>query len=344
MNVKKCAGGHYFDADKYQLCPHCGASVEEIRKVEKPAEPKSEGSRFAAWKNRRNHQSAEVTPLPQKTLGKTFGVFDEQPKQPEPSKVVRGSSSYGSARETGAVKPAAKQAELYTPSQELIDCPKCGHKTSATSKFCRYCGSGLTAESSKAPQLPVEDIFSRSNDTRKQKPQEQPAPDTKQEAPKTDKELAESKPSGQSSFEAAVRSAVSAADGKTIGFFSMGTSAPQNDSEPVVGWLVCVKGKHFGESFQLAAGRNAVGRCMSNKVVLHKDNAVSREKHVWITYDPKGRSFFIQPGEGSGLTYLNGDIVMEFKKLKAMDKIEFGEGMYLLIPLCGEDFSWEAYM
>ena len=72
-------------------------------------------------------------------------------------------------------------------------------------------------------------------------------------------ELAESKPSGQSSFEAAVRSAVSAADGKTIGFFSMGTSAPQNDSEPVVGWLVCVKGKHFGESFQLAAGRNAVG-------------------------------------------------------------------------------------
>ena len=262
MNVKKCAGGHYFDADKYQLCPHCGASVEEIREVEKPAEPKSEGSRFAAWKNRRNHQSAEVTPLPQKTLGKTFGVFDEQPKQPEPSKVVRGSSSYGSARETGAVKPAAKQAELYTPSQELIDCPKCGHKTSATSKFCRYCGSGLTAESSKAPQLPVEDIFSRSNDTRKQKPQEQPAPDTRQEAPKTDKELAESKPSGQSSFEAAVRSAVSAADGKTIGFFSMGTSAPQNDSEPVVGWLVCVKGKHFGESFQLAAGRNAVGRCM----------------------------------------------------------------------------------
>lgn len=344
MNVKKCAGGHFFDADKYQLCPHCGAFVEEIREVDKPAEQKSESSRFAAWKKRRNHRSAEVTPLPQKTMGKTFGVFDEQPEQPEPSKVVRGTSSNASAREAEAVKPAARQEEIYTPSQELIDCPKCGHKTSAASKFCRYCGSGLTAESPKAPKPPVEDIFSRSDNTRSQKPQEQPAAEIKKEAPNTSTDSAESKPSGQSSFEAAVRSAVSAADGKTIGFFSMGTSKPQNDSEPVVGWLVCVKGKHFGESFQLAAGRNAVGRGLSNKIVINKDNAVSREKHIWITYDPKNRDFFVQPGEGSGLTYLNGEIVMEFKKLKAMDKIEFGEGMYLLVPLCGEDFSWEAYM
>ena len=29
MNVKKCANGHFFDADKYQLCPHCGASLEQ---------------------------------------------------------------------------------------------------------------------------------------------------------------------------------------------------------------------------------------------------------------------------------------------------------------------------
>lgn len=349
MNVKKCTGGHFFDADKYQLCPHCGASVEEIREVEKPAEQKSEGSIFAAWKKRRNHHSAEATPLPQKTMGKTFGVFEEQPKQPEPSKVVRGSSSRDPARETGADKPAARQTELYTPSPELIDCPKCGHKTSATSKFCRYCGSGLTAESPKAPQPPVEEIdvnaiFDHSGAVRSQRPQEQPPAEPKQEAPNTNRDAAESKLSGQSPFEAAVRSAVSAADGKTIGFFSMGTSEPQNDSEPVVGWLVCVRGKHFGESFQLAAGRNAVGRSLSNKIVIHKDNAVSREKHIWITYDPKNRDFFVQPGEGSGLTYLNGELVMEFKKLKAMDKIEFGEGMYLLVPLCGGDFSWEAYM
>ena len=25
MNVTKCINGHFFDADKYQLCPHCGA-------------------------------------------------------------------------------------------------------------------------------------------------------------------------------------------------------------------------------------------------------------------------------------------------------------------------------
>ena len=358
MNVKKCAGGHFFDADKYQLCPHCGASIEEIREVDKPAETKSEGSRFSPRKQRRHHLPAEVTPLPQKTMGKTFGVFEEKPQQLKPSKVVRDSSSFVPKRDKEAKKPSEnKSAEIYMPSQELFDCPLCGHKTSVTSKYCRYCGSDLSAQRPKTPEKPTakqedNEIFSFSENKRTP-PQEKkavPAPvqptAAKQEriTSQPDRSPDEDDRPPKGSLEAAVRSAISAADGKTIGFFSMGTSETQNDAEPVVGWLVCVKGKHFGESFPIAAGRNATGRSPSNKIVLHKDNAVSREKHAWITYDPKNRDFFLQPGEGSGLTYLNGEIVMEYKKLGAMDKIELGEGMYLLVPLCGENFSWETYM
>jgi len=77
---------------------------------------------------------------------------------------------------------------------------------------------------------------------------------------------------------------------------------------------------------------------------IARDDAVSRSKHAWLTYEPKKRNFYIQPGEGSGLTYLNGDNVMESKKLSAKDVLEFGNGQYMLIPLCGDDFTWEDYL
>ena len=149
------------------------------------------------------------------------------------------------------------------------------------------------------------------------------------------------------SLKDAVMNAVSGSDGKTVGFFSMGT-ADNNEGQvsvdPVVGWLVCLKGRHLGESFSISTGRNAVGRGISNKITLSKDNKVSREKHVWITYEPKRRQFYVQPGEGSGLAYLNGEMVMESHLLHAKDKLEIGDGMYLLIPLCDETFSWEDYI
>ena len=147
---------------------------------------------------------------------------------------------------------------------------------------------------------------------------------------------------GTDSLVDAVKSVASGRTGKTVGFFNSGVS--ETEAEPVVGWLVCVKGKHFGESFNIAAGRNSIGRGENNKVVIYKDNAVSRDKHAWITYEPKKREFFIQPGESSGLSYLNGDNIMESKKITSYDRLEFGNGIYLFISLCGDQFSWEEYM
>ena len=150
------------------------------------------------------------------------------------------------------------------------------------------------------------------------------------------------------SLQDAVKKAVSGNEGKTVGFFSSGVKDSKDDievsNEPVVGWLVCIKGNHFGDSFNLYAGRNSVGRGETNKINISKDSAVSRNKHAWLTYEPKKRDFYIQPGEGSGLSYLNGETVMETKKLQAKDMLEFGNGLYILIPLCDETFTWEDYI
>ena len=135
-----------------------------------------------------------------------------------------------------------------------------------------------------------------------------------------------------------------------MSYFSAATSGSENNTkqdvptDPVVGWLVCISGKHFGESFSIGAGKNSIGRNDDNRIVLYKDNKVSRTKHALITFEPKKRFFYLQPGDSSGLTYLNDDYIDESKKLKPKDIIELGDSKFLFVPLCDETFSWEEYL
>lgn len=111
-------------------------------------------------------------------------------------------------------------------------------------------------------------------------------------------EMVENEHHHNESLQAAIKKASANPEGKTIGVFSMGKAAESRAAEnktssfapladPVVGWLVCIKGNHFGESFNIAAARNSIGRSETNHIVLMKDNSVSREKHAWIVYEPK---------------------------------------------------------
>lgn len=147
--------------------------------------------------------------------------------------------------------------------------------------------------------------------------------------------------------------------GKTQGFFAIkqssdparqGTTvslvmAPVIDNmEPCAGWLVCVKGMYFGRNLPIYAGKNSIGREESNRICLKGDMSVSREKHSWVMYEPKKREFYVIPGEGSGLTYLNGENLMAATELSPYDKIEIGDGLYMFVPLCCDKFTWEDYM
>lgn len=145
-------------------------------------------------------------------------------------------------------------------------------------------------------------------------------------------------------------------EGKTMGYFSaLGKSShSSNDAaqtnvgevnkEPVVGWLVAISGAHFGQSFCLAAGKNTIGRNADNNIVLNKDNSVSREKHAIVIYEPKKRNFYVQPGDSSGLTYLNDEYIEETHAINDKDIIEIGDTKIMFISLCGENFTWEDYI
>ncbi len=276
VNVAKCLNGHFYDADKYSACPHCGAaSVVASQQAASTEEKKSHGS---FWKKKETRE-LDLIQVPEKTVGKTFGVFHND----------SSASSSGEAAET--------------PEPESDDGP----------------------------------VYIFENETDEQSMDSSPEKEASLSVPEHAEENA---------LKDAVKQASASSAGKTVGYFSVerGKSAHHGAAEPVVGWLVCVKGVCFGKSFPIYARRNAIGRSAENKIVLAEDDAVSREKHAWITYEPKKREFYVEPGEGSGLTYLNGDNVMEAKKLAAKDQLEFGNGTYLLIPLCGQDFTWEDYM
>jgi len=114
-------------------------------------------------------------------------------------------------------------------------------------------------------------------------------------------------------------------------------------SEPVVGWLVCVKGGYFGQSFCLKAGNNRIGRAADMDVQLALEASVSRNRHCLITFDPSRQAFYIQQGDGRGITYLNGEIVMAPAKMEPGDRVGIGEAEFLFIPLCTGGFRWEDF-
>ena len=124
-----------------------------------------------------------------------------------------------------------------------------------------------------------------------------------------------------------------------------GSPSPAEDlpEGPVVGWLVVVDGPGRGKSVTLGYGMNTIGREAGNRVSLpFGDMQVSRTKHATLTYDPRGRKFFIQHGESTNLTYVGESPVLAPLELKYGDLIRLGDTTVLkFIPLCGDAFNWD---
>lgn len=135
-------------------------------------------------------------------------------------------------------------------------------------------------------------------------------------------------------FSASSRTDETVNEGKTVGYFSTGRT------EPPVGYLICTAGEDYGRGFPLKTGNNSVGRSVSMDVVI-MDEKVSREKQAFVMYEPLKREFYMKPGEGTGLCYLNGELVLGPVKMKAFDMIMLGDTKLILIPVCCERFSWE---
>ena len=79
-------------------------------------------------------------------------------------------------------------------------------------------------------------------------------------------------------------------------------------------------------------------------IALAREITVSRNRHAIVIFDPAKQAFYIQKGESSGLTYLNGELVMEHTLLGAYDKIKLGNAEFVFVPFCGDRFTWDDYI
>ena len=112
--------------------------------------------------------------------------------------------------------------------------------------------------------------------------------------------------------------------------------------DPVVGWLAIVEGPGKGKAMQLGYGSNPIGRGETPRVKLNfGDDQISRGGHAIVTYDLRGRKFYVQHGEGTNLTYLNDEPVLIPIELPALSHISIGNTTLRFVPLCGDVFDWQ---
>lgn len=122
-----------------------------------------------------------------------------------------------------------------------------------------------------------------------------------------------------------------------------GTGARETeDTDPVTGWLVVIEGPGKGRDVRIGNGRNALGRDAQNRVALpFGDTLISREKHLWITYDHLHQTFSVAPGgDSANVAYLNDEPIDTRLPLGDGATIVIGKTTLRFVALCGNRFRW----
>lgn len=376
MKKVLCNMNHYYDADKFSTCPHCArakAFLERSAPAAQRSEPPAQGApaRDGYWSldDLRGKTSLPDTPapgfsapLPQEPSGlnimHTTPLFqpDEMPLPVPPVQDQPHCPSCGAqlrkrqpfcpfcgVRIVEAVPPAPVQAQqpepepMSAPEQPFIPIPKPAPEPEQPSVPVpepepeQPVSEPGPAPGAEQPPVPASGPETDSGPL----PETPPAPVIE---PERDSVPVPAPASAQPPRPAFFPSSAPG-DGRTHILYTGETS----QIEPVVGWLVCVLGSQQGLSFPLSGGRNRIGRSADMDVCLSSDPEVSRNMHCILTFDPASEAFYLQAGDGRGLTYLNGTLLLTPMQLKPRDLIRVGATTLLFVPLCGESFHWNTY-
>ncbi|MEM9969775.1 MAG: FHA domain-containing protein, partial [Pseudomonadota bacterium] len=132
-------------------------------------------------------------------------------------------------------------------------------------------------------------------------------------------------------------------DGRVVDLFDEDKAAVDSGrTQFPVGVVMVTKGPGLGESFVIKAGMSQIGRGEDQAIQLDfGDNAISRENHAAVVYDPKEHTFLLGHGGKSNIVRLNGKPVVSTNNLKSNDVIAIGETEMRFVALCSKKFNWE---
>ncbi|MBR5949288.1 MAG: FHA domain-containing protein [Clostridia bacterium] len=380
MKIVKCINGHFYDSTAYEVCPHCGGSVSQQSESSSRVETRKPKKGLFGKKSSTIGNSIvnESTPINKEKIGVQAPIqYSDQFVQREnirknndtalPHNVIGNNTNKAQVNmpqtyidEDATVSIMDANAKRIDNSTHMgaINAPNLhydvvnnGHNPIGNDGI-NIIDDGQTINFwSDNVNIAAKDPSPAANEHNNAVNIAMPA------APVADKREYVNNYDSVSpdpNLKDIVQQASANEEGKTMSFFTAKTASTEQpktekpDNKPqtelIVGWLVCVKGDHFGMSFTLSAGMNSIGRNSNNKIALYKSNTVSRDKHALLTYEPRQRAFYVKPGDSSGLTYINGEYVTEMRTMKARDIIELGNNSLMLIPLCDETFTWEDYI
>lgn len=111
--------------------------------------------------------------------------------------------------------------------------------------------------------------------------------------------------------------------------------------DPPTGWLVVVRGPGQGQVLTLGNGMNPIGRSAGSRVRLDfGDDSVSRDNHARLIYEPRQRRWLLNHGDGTNLTYLNGDLVVGTAEVESGGEIQIGDTILRFQAFCSTEFDW----
>lgn len=119
-----------------------------------------------------------------------------------------------------------------------------------------------------------------------------------------------------------------------------GDTAQGSQTEPVVGWLVCIDGPVRGNDFRIHAGYNYIGREMGD-IHIQGDLQISRQNHAMIAFDSSEGVYYVGPSAGRNLIKVNGKTVLNAVEVKNYDIISIGTTRLMFVALCGPHFGWD---
>jgi FHA domain len=124
---------------------------------------------------------------------------------------------------------------------------------------------------------------------------------------------------------------------------SPASKSGSENQDPVVGWLVIVKGPGHGNALRLGYHWNSIGRDADQRVCLNfGDIHISRRNHAKLNYEPRSRKFMITIGDGMNPIYVRSQHLLAPTELKTGDRIQIGETELMFVALCSETFDWES--
>ena len=377
--IKQCENGHYYDADRFPVCPYCGArnmdasddsddvtmplvrpsSVQSSPETNKPLPENDktvslqQGSGFLPSAAPIDEDDDATIPLAfyNRQTSQSPMPPIEQP-EPQPSKPVMPPMEQPEPQPPMPVMPPMEQPESQPSVEEtIVEEPPVSVMPPMEQPEPQPPMPVMPPMEQPEPQPPMPVMPPM------EQPQMSPQPPVQQYQPQTGFPYPPLIPMQQPMQPQPIPPAPPMAPpppmpqtGAYYGYTpnneaedepTVSIAQAGHGNEPTVGWLLGLSGNITGKSFELKAGKNFIGRAPSNDVSIPDDEAIGLTRHAAVLYEPRERVFIALPSEGKELLYLNDELLVRSAQLKAYDRLKAGNTQLLFFPLCTEGFAWE---